>query len=278
MAFLMCGFTMTSQHKGVPIPKIDKYQEYKMARFADQVNIVANENTTTADKNERLMNIVASFMADHSRAASETTLKSELSVLHDDVRRKDVLECLTAIARKCKTADCHEYLLALTSPKNRVSSACFTAGQIALKVGVDNIADLDLCASADCDNNKSVNVKSRGAATAWVFVGERRFFTEADNFGYRYLCKEEPVKDSGSGLTSGAGVEDAKGGSTGSTKGGGTGIVEGEMDGQNKKETIEDEDPGQIDKEEFNFGDDMVYPEDNLAWKKQENVDDWGGN
>jgi len=56
------------------------------------------------------------------------------------------------------------------------------------ELGANRLGRKGLCEGKACDDNDTVNVRSRGAASLWQYTGEKRFFYEERNYGWRYRC------------------------------------------------------------------------------------------
>lgn len=82
------------------------------------------------------------------------------------------------------------------SPVKGSRCAFDKAEEIYSTVGTKYLSRGDICKIMDCQkSNQEYLPKSRGVQEVWRFVGIKRYFTDEDNQGWRYLCLPEKQED-----------------------------------------------------------------------------------
>ncbi len=162
----------------------------EMKKFVKDIASVTHGNTTIAHKEMRVMQMAGYYLAQTKVDYSPVDFDSFITGLSNNrnIDQTQVSQYLQVIV--AKNTDPHVVPNALRKAlgDERTDPNLEAAIRIYEELGANGLGRQDLCEGGKCDKNNAVNVKSRGAATLWQYTGERRFFTDRENYGWRYRC------------------------------------------------------------------------------------------
>ena len=184
--------------------------------FAAQVSAIANSDMNPAHKEARLVGLMGVYLSKYqsnakygssgfvkgTKSYSEMVKGDQENTSYADVGKNFYKDCDPKRVRAflddfVANRFLHipaKYLAKLGDVKTDCALA--KAVEIYNSVGYEYISSANICELIGCNSSSSRKAApmSRGAIT-WAYTGVKRFVTDEDNFGWRYLCVKSESND-----------------------------------------------------------------------------------